>query len=101
MKVLVVGSEASGDRALAALGRAAGADATYVGHPALDRDEGPSRDALRGTLGLDRDVRAIAIMPGSRPAEIARLAEPFVRALPLVLARTGPIAARLIAAPSL
>ena len=84
-----------------ALWRMAGADATYVGHPALDRDQGPSRDELRKTLEIEGETRAIAIMPGSRPAEIARLAEPFLRALPLVQAQVGPIAARLVAAPSL
>ena len=83
-----------------ALWRAAGADATYVGHPALDSSP-PSRAALRRTLGLEPDGRAIAILPGSRPAEIERLAEPFVRAMPLVLARIGPVAARLVVAPSL
>lgn len=54
-----------------ALWRDRGAKATYVGHPALEiarRD----RNALREELGLHRTA-ALAILPGSRPAEVRRL----------------------------
>jgi len=53
-----------------ALWRARGVDARYVGHPALEiarRD----RDELRRELGLDGV--ALAVLPGSRPAEVRRL----------------------------
>ena len=53
-----------------ALWRERGANAKYVGHPALEiarRD----RAELRRELGLDGP--ALAILPGSRPAEVRRL----------------------------
>lgn len=84
-----------------ALWRAAGADATYVGHPALDAIATGTREAARARLGFAADARAIAIMPGSRPAEIARLAEPFVRSLPILFPQMPSVVARLVEAPSL
>ena len=106
-----------------ALWRAAGADATYVGHPALDVRGDESPGSVRRRLGISDEARAIALMPGSRPAEIARLVEPFVRAVPLLSSNmaskmaskmasemaatsTGmpggaPVVARLVVAPSL
>ena len=49
----------------------AGIDATWVGHPVIDRiapldDAGP----LRAQLGLRPDAPVIGILPGSRPTEI-------------------------------
>lgn len=73
--------------------RAAGADARYLGHPALDAPA-VDRPALRRTLGLHR--RALAVLPGSRPGEIARMLDAFVGA-----AVRLDLDARVIAAPSL
>src|SRR5205823_1480427 len=78
-----------------AIWREAGAEAIYVGHPALDVDL-PTRESLRARLEIDEKTRAIAILPGSRPAEIARLAPVFVEAA----RRVGGVS-RLVVAPSL
>jgi lipid-A-disaccharide synthase len=56
--------------------------ATYVGHPLADQIPlEPDRQAARETLGIDADATVIAVLPGSRVAEIERLAEPFIRAV--------------------
>lgn len=66
-----------------ALWRARGADARYVGHPAMEIAKLDRADA-RVALALDRgnDAPAIAILPGSRPREVHRL-------LPAMLATTA------------
>jgi lipid-A-disaccharide synthase len=62
-----------------ALLRQHGVDATFVGHPLLDRaQELPSRDEARRALGLDRDRPVLALFPGSREQEIARHLDLFV-----------------------
>lgn len=62
-----------------ALLRANGIDATFVGHPLLDRaQELPSMAEARATLGLSPDGEVLAVFPGSRRAELARHLEPFV-----------------------
>ncbi len=54
-------------------------DATFVGHPLLDRArELPDRAAARRTLGLPPSGPVLALFPGSRAQEIARLLDPFV-----------------------
>lgn len=83
-----------------ALWRQGGGDATYVGHPALTASTN-DRASARASLGLSPDARALAILPGSRPAEIARLLVPFVDAARAFTRRHPSIAVRLIAAPSL
>lgn len=52
---------------------AAGISATYVGHPLLDRESPPTRAAAREVLGLSAEARVLALFPGSRRGEIARL----------------------------
>lgn len=48
-----------------------GLDATWVGHPVVDRiSPADDRGALRDTLGLDPDATIIGIMPGSRSFEV-------------------------------
>jgi lipid-A-disaccharide synthase len=62
-----------------ALLRTHGIDATFVGHPLLDRARTlPDRDAARAALGVAPDDRLLALFPGSRGQEIARHLEPFV-----------------------
>ena len=62
-----------------ALLREHGIDATFVGHPLLDRaGELPDRDAARQLLGLDRDGEVLALFPGSRAQEIRRHLADFV-----------------------
>lgn len=62
-----------------------GVDATFVGHPLLDRAQSlPSRAEARVQLGLDADRPVLAVFPGSRRAEIARHLEPFIAAASIV-----------------
>ena len=49
-----------------------GIDATFVGHPILDRDQGDALDLGPGPV--------LALFPGSRAQEVERLIEPFVGA---------------------
>jgi lipid-A-disaccharide synthase len=56
-----------------------GIDATFVGHPLLDRARSmPERQAARQALGVPDDARVLALFPGSRAQEIARHLEDFV-----------------------
>ncbi|HJR67810.1 MAG TPA: lipid-A-disaccharide synthase [Gemmatimonadaceae bacterium] len=56
-----------------------GIDATFVGHPLLDRAKSmPDRQAARRALGLADDARVLALFPGSREQEIARHLDDFV-----------------------
>lgn len=55
-----------------------GVDAAFVGHPLAD--EIPQRvdaRAARAALGLPADESILAVLPGSRGAEVSRLAQPF------------------------
>jgi lipid-A-disaccharide synthase len=62
-----------------ALLREHGVDATFVGHPLLDRAmNAPDRAAARAQLGLDADATVLALFPGSRAQEIERHLDPFV-----------------------
>jgi lipid-A-disaccharide synthase len=69
--------------------RDADVDATYVGHPLLDtvRTNYTRREAL-ARFDLQEDVTTIALLPGSRDTEIARL-------LPVMLAAAEIIAGTL------
>jgi lipid-A-disaccharide synthase len=56
-----------------------GVDATFVGHPLLDRAATlPDKAAARRELGLSAHDPILALFPGSRRQEIARHLEPFV-----------------------
>jgi lipid-A-disaccharide synthase len=62
-----------------ALLRKHGIDATFVGHPLLDRALTlPDRTTARASLGVGADERLLVLFPGSRSQEIARHLEPFV-----------------------
>ena len=70
--------------------RANGIDATFVGHPLLDRARLlPDRAAARAALGVGPSDRLLALFPGSRAQEIARHLDPFV-ATALELQRRDP-----------
>jgi lipid-A-disaccharide synthase len=59
--------------------RGHGIDATFVGHPLLDRaQEMPSKQEARKTLGLSDGAPVLALFPGSREQEIDRLIDDFV-----------------------
>ncbi|HEX5005360.1 MAG TPA: lipid-A-disaccharide synthase [Gemmatimonadales bacterium] len=47
-----------------------GLDATYVGHPLLDRPPAPGRGAARAALGILPAARVLALFPGSREQEV-------------------------------
>jgi lipid-A-disaccharide synthase len=59
--------------------RKAGIDATFVGHPLLDRASAlPSMEEARRTLGLEGNAPVLALFPGSRKSEIERHLAIFV-----------------------
>jgi lipid-A-disaccharide synthase len=59
--------------------RANGVNATFVGHPLLDRaKELPDRAEARARLGIDPNDQVLALFPGSRAQEIKRHLDPFV-----------------------
>ena len=53
--------------------RERGVRATFVGHPLKDRPPLPDRASARRSLGLDPARTTLAIFPGSRAQEVARL----------------------------
>jgi lipid-A-disaccharide synthase len=57
----------------------AGAEAHYVGHPALER-ETLDRSMLRRELGIGEGHRALALMPGSRAHEVRRMLPAYLQA---------------------
>jgi lipid-A-disaccharide synthase len=59
--------------------RTHGVDATFVGHPLLDRAQDlPERTEARRSLGLPEDAPVLALFPGSRAQEIHRHLGDFV-----------------------
>lgn len=59
--------------------RSNGIDATFVGHPLLDRAADlPSRAEARRRIGLSETGEVLALFPGSRTQEIARHLRDFV-----------------------
>jgi len=56
-----------------------GVDATFVGHPLLDRAQDmPTRSAARTALGIPDKATLLALFPGSRAQEIERHLDEFV-----------------------
>jgi lipid-A-disaccharide synthase len=67
-----------------------GVRAAFVGHPLADQIPLEVRpDKARAELGIDPSARVLAILPGSRRAEVERLADEFAGAAEL-LARQFP-----------
>ncbi len=65
--------------------RGHGIDATFVGHPLLDRaGELPTKREARATLGLSDAAPVLALFPGSRQQEIDRHIADFVASAKLV-----------------
>jgi lipid-A-disaccharide synthase len=55
-----------------------GVEATYVGHPLIERpDEVPDRASFLRGHGLPEDRTLLALLPGSRQQELGRHLEPF------------------------
>lgn len=82
------------------LWRAAGVDAHYVGHPALETTR-LDRDTARRALGMTPLAAAIAVLPGSRPHEVRRLLAPMLDAYEVVRSDRASVDARVLVAPSL
>lgn len=65
-----------------------GVRATFVGHPLADQiPMHVDRSAARAGLGIPPGARVLAVLPGSRRAEVERLAEPFAGAAELLAVR--------------
>jgi len=65
-----------------------GVRATFVGHPLADQiPMQVDRSAARAELGISAGARVLALLPGSRRAEVERLAVPFAGAAELLAAR--------------
>jgi lipid-A-disaccharide synthase len=72
----------------AALYERAGIPVEFVGHPLVDLARPTqSRAAFLAGHGLDADTPTVALLPGSRPNEIERIAPGIMAALPLIRAR--------------
>jgi lipid-A-disaccharide synthase len=65
-----------------------GVDARFVGHPLADSFElHPNTAAARATLGVGEGGPVLAMLPGSRAAEIERLLPTFLEAVELLRAQ--------------
>lgn len=85
-----------------ALLREHGVDATFVGHPLLDRAVGmPDRAGAREALGIPPDATMLALFPGSRQQEIDRHLDAFVQAARLLESRRPGLVVRVAAAPGI
>ena len=84
-----------------ALLRRHGVDATFVGHPLLDRAQSlPTPAAARAALGLSADGPILAVFPGSRRAELARHLKPFIETATLLQARVPGLHVVVSVAPT-
>jgi lipid-A-disaccharide synthase len=80
--------------------RSHGIDATFVGHPLLDRAAHmPSKEQARESLGIPADARVLALFPGSRQQEIDRHLDPFVRTAQLLEKRSPGLVVVVATAP--
>jgi lipid-A-disaccharide synthase len=82
--------------------RAAGVPVTFVGHPLVDLAR-PAQDrpAFLASQGLDPARPVLALLPGSRPQEVAHNLLPIAGALRLLRARRADLQLALAVAPSL
>jgi lipid-A-disaccharide synthase len=82
--------------------KAAGVAASYVGHPLADTIPlEPPRSAARAALGLSDADLVVALLPGSRRAEIRHIAPPFLEAAALLHAARPALRFVLPMAPGL
>jgi len=78
----------------------AGADVTWVGHPATDPPV-MTREQARRDLGLSSRRVLLALLPGSRAQEVRRHAGPMLTAAAELGRRRPALDARVIVAPTL
>lgn len=85
-----------------ALYRKAGVPVSFVGHPLLDvvRPE-PDAAAFVGSLGLDPGRPVVALLPGSRPQEVAHNLPPLAGAVDRIGRARPDVQFALAAAPDL
>ena len=77
-----------------------GINATFVGHPLLDRMASlPDRAAARRALGIGASSRLLALFPGSRAQEIARHLDVFVETARELQRRDPSLEVAVSAAP--
>lgn len=85
-----------------ALYRDAGMDVRFVGHPLVDLvAPGQSREQLLRRLNLDPAKPVMALLPGSRPNELERLAPVMAAAAPQIAARVPDVQFIVARAPNL
>jgi lipid-A-disaccharide synthase len=86
----------------AALYERAGIPVQFVGHPLVDLARpAESRTAFLAAHALSADEPIVALLPGSRPNEIERIAPVLVEALPLIRARVPRVQFVVARAPNL
>jgi lipid-A-disaccharide synthase len=84
-----------------ALLRGYGVDATFVGHPLLDRAHNmPTRVEAREALRLPQNMPVLALFPGSRQQEIDRLIDDFVATARELQARISGLQVIVSVAPT-
>ena len=80
----------------------AGVEATYVGHPLVDRAAFlPSPQQAAAQLGLDASRPTVALLPGSRSQEIRRLLPPMLDAFARMRQHLPDLQAVLPVAPTI
>jgi lipid-A-disaccharide synthase len=80
----------------------AGVQVQFVGHPLVDlaRPEQP-RTPFLGGLGLRPDARTVALLPGSRPNELQRIATTMAESAAIIRARVSGVQFVVARAPNL
>jgi lipid-A-disaccharide synthase len=79
-----------------------GIDVRFVGHPLIDlASPRLSRDAFLKKLNLDSSKPVLALLPGSRPNEVSRLAPVIAQAVPAIAARVAGVQFVVARAPNL
>jgi lipid-A-disaccharide synthase len=77
-------------------------DVTFVGHPLIDlATPRLSREAFLKKLNLDASKPVLALLPGSRTNELARLAPVIAEAVPRIAARVPGVQFVIARAPNL
>ena len=86
----------------APLYEAANVPVEFVGHPLVDLAQGGQpRSAFLRDRGLVPDAPTVALLPGSRPNELHRIAPTMVAAMPLIRARVPDVQFLVACAPNL
>jgi lipid-A-disaccharide synthase len=79
-----------------------GIDVRFVGHPLIDLARPQlSREAFLRKLNLDPAKPVLALLPGSRPNEVARLAPVIAQAVPAIASRVPGVQFVVARAPNL